>query len=211
MEVIRIVGGPVLANCYIVKFNEEAIIIDPCVNLLTIKKKIGDFKLVFIIITHGHYDHFCYLDEIVNYYNVPIYLAKKAKEKLEDEYKNCSLLLGYPYRESIKDEQYHYVNDYEKTEIEGSHITFIHTPGHTDCSICIRIDNYFFSGDTIFSDGIGRCDLYSGNEAIMRNTLKELKKYFANKCPKDMIIYPGHEEDANVNYILNNNHYFSAY
>ena len=211
MEVIRIVGGPVLANCYIVKFNEEAIIIDPCVNLLTIKKKIGDFKLDFIIITHGYYDHFCYLDEIVNYYNVPIYLAKKAKEKLEDEYKNCSLLLGYPYRESIKDEQYHYVNDYEKAEIEGSHITFIHTPGHTDCSICIRIDNYFFSGDTIFCDGIGRCDLYSGNEAIMRNTLKEMKKYFENKCPQDMIVYPGHEDEANVNYILKNNHYFSAY
>jgi len=211
MEVIRIVGGPVDANCYIVKFNNNAIIIDPCVKLDLIKNKVGNLNVKFIIVTHGHFDHICNIDEVYNYYKCPIYLAKNAVEKIEDEYKNCSLLIGMPKSFHFDKSIYHFVNDYEKVEVDGNLITFIHTPGHTDCSICIRIGDLLFSGDTIFSDGIGRCDLYSGNEAIMRNTLKEMKKYFENKCPQDMIIYPGHEDEANVNYILKNNHYFSAY
>ena len=208
MNINRIIGGPIDANCYVVTFNTQAIIIDPCVKLDLIKKAIGDYKLAFIILTHGHYDHFCNLKEIEDYYNVKIYLAKNAIEKLEDANKNCSALIGMPNSVKYNKDTYHIVNDYEKVEVDGSLLTFMHTPGHSDCSICIRIEDSFFSGDTVFYQGIGRCDLYSGNEAIMRKTLKELKAYFINKCPKDMVVYPGHEESVTVDYLLKTNQYF---
>ena len=209
MEIIKLVGGPVDANCYIVKFNNKAIIIDPCVNIDLIKKAVGDNEVIFITITHGHFDHIYCLKEVMDYYNVKLYLAKNAIFMLEDENKNCSSLMGMSIKMSFDKDRLHIVNDYERINIDNHIITFIHTPGHTNDSICIRIDNDFYSGDTVFRDGIGRCDLYGGNEAVLRNTIKNLKIYFKNN--PDLIIHPGHEDEADINYILNNNYYFSAY
>lgn len=206
MNIAKYVGGPVDANCYIITFNTKAIIIDPCVKLDIIKKALGIYKLDFIIVTHGHYDHVCNLKEVVDYYKVNVYLAKNAISKLEDPFKNCSALLGM--LESIKcdNDVYHIVNDYEKVEVDGDIITFIHTPGHTDCSICIRIGEALFTGDTLFKGGIGRCDLYSGNLAKMQISLANLKKYF-EKTDVDLVIYPGHEEASTSKEELVNNPY----
>ena len=207
MEIKKIVGGPVDANCYIVKFNQKAIIIDPCVSIDLIKKAIGEDELLFIVITHGHFDHIYCLKEVMDYYSVPLYLTKNGIFMLADASKNCSSLMGMSIEMSFDKERLHIVNDYEKVSIDDHLITFIYTPGHTSDSICIRIDNDFYSGDTVFRDGVGRCDLYSGNEAVLRNTIKNLKTYFKNN--PGLIIHPGHEDDADINYILKNNYYFS--
>ena len=192
MNIIKYVGGPVDANCYIITFKEKAIIIDPCIKLEIVKKLIGEAHLEFIIVTHGHYDHICCLKEIVDYYQIPIYLAKNAIEKLEDPAKNCSLFLGKPTSFSFPKDRYHIVNDYEKVIVDGEDILFMHTKGHTDCSICIRIGNNFFSGDTLFKGSVGRCNLYSGNERELWISLANLKTYFTKN--NDLVIYPGHEE-----------------
>lgn len=207
MEVIRYVGGPVDANCYVVTFNKKAIIIDPCVKLDIIKKLIGEKELALVIVTHGHFDHICCLQEIEDYYNVPIYLAKQAIEKLENADHNLSSLMGCGFSININKDLYHIVNDYEKIDIEGNEILFIHTKGHSDCSICIKINNYLFTGDTLFKGSVGRCDLYTGNEKALRDTLKNLKIFFKNKCNTDTIIYPGHEDETTVEEELCHNYY----
>ena len=43
------------------------------------------------------------------------------------------------------------------------------------------------TGDTIFADNIGRCDLWEGSYATMRQTLQRLRGYNGN-----LTIYPGH-------------------
>jgi glyoxylase-like metal-dependent hydrolase (beta-lactamase superfamily II) len=47
-------------------------------------------------------------------------------------------------------------------------------PGHTPGGIGIRYHDYFFSGDTLFYDGIGRTDLPLGNILDMKKTLQSL-------------------------------------
>lgn len=210
MEVIKYVGGPVDANCYVIKLSQQAIVIDPCVSLDIIKKMIGDHKLNMIILTHGHFDHICNLKELEEYYNAPIYLAKEAIEKLEDPNLNLSVMIGNPICVKYPKDVYHIVNDYEKISIDGAQIVFIHTKGHSSCSICIRIDNHLFTGDTLFKGGIGRCDLYSGNTSLMRESLKKLANYFKTKCDGDMIIHPGHEDESTVNFELEHNPYLKG-
>ncbi|MCK4247341.1 MAG: MBL fold metallo-hydrolase, partial [Methanomicrobia archaeon] len=64
----------------------------------------------------------------------------------------------------------------------------LHTPGHTDGSICLydEAKKIMFSGDTFFIDGIGRTDLPSGNEEALKESLERLASLDIEK------VYPGH-------------------
>ena len=60
----------------------------------------------------------------------------------------------------------------------GVPVTVLHTPGHTSGSCCFIIDGNLFSGDTLFDNGYGRCDLADGNFNKMKQSLRKLKPYF---------------------------------
>ena len=64
--------------------------------------------------------------------------------------------------------------------------------GHSRGSCCFLAKDedgkdFLISGDTLFSDNIGRCDLYGGDEAEMARSLKRL-----STLDGSMTIYPGH-------------------
>ncbi|NJB08370.1 MBL fold metallo-hydrolase, partial [Clostridioides difficile] len=80
-----------------------------------------------------------------------------------------------------------YVNDKDKLELGELKMTFLHTPGHTQGCMCIRVEDEMFTGDTLFAGSIGRTDLYSGDFNQMEKSLKKLCKY------EDAVrVYPGH-------------------
>ena len=64
-------------NCYIIKYLNKSILIDPCVDVKTLKKHNIE-KLDAILITHGHVDHIIFLKQIVNYYNCLVYLTNSS-------------------------------------------------------------------------------------------------------------------------------------
>ena len=74
-------------------------------------------------------------------------------------------------------------------------ITAIHTPCHTQDSICYyAVDKEtgqkcVFTGDTLFTSGCGR--FFEGNGKEMMDSLFKLMK-----LPDDTIVYPGHEYTA---------------
>jgi len=65
----------------------------------------------------------------------------------------------------------------------------IETPGHTSDSITFyfKEDKVMFTGDFLFFNMIGRCDLDSSSITDMKASLKKIKKY-----PDDITILPGH-------------------
>ena len=83
----------------------------------------------------------------------------------------------------------------EVPDVEGvanalSHWRVIHTPGHTEGSVCFynESEKALISGDTIFYQSYGRTDLPGGSESQMQ---KSLAKIF-EELPKDVLVYPGH-------------------
>ena len=71
-------------------------------------------------------------------------------------------------------------------ELDGETIEVLHTPGHTEDSICFRTDTAIITGDTLFNGTIGNC--FSGNlEAFYRS----IKKLIA--LPDDTVVYAGHD------------------
>jgi hydroxyacylglutathione hydrolase len=71
-------------------------------------------------------------------------------------------------------------------ELDGDMLRVIHTPGHTEDSVCFYFDNVLVSGDTLFNGKIGRCfteDFVSFFHSIGR--LLEL--------PGETVVYAGHD------------------
>jgi glyoxylase-like metal-dependent hydrolase (beta-lactamase superfamily II) len=64
----------------------------------------------------------------------------------------------------------------------------IHTPGHTEGSICLYTPGHVFTGDTLFTEGMGRTDLPGGSYREIMDSIK-------NKIltlPDETVIWPGH-------------------
>lgn len=57
MKINRLILPPLDNNCYILKLDDECIIIDPASNYEEIIKEVGDKKIVGVIVTHYHFDH----------------------------------------------------------------------------------------------------------------------------------------------------------
>ncbi len=79
--------------------------------------------------------------------------------------------------------------------INGFEFTLLHTPGHTEGSVCYIFGDNMFTGDTLFKGTIGRTDFYGGNVRDMMNSLKRLKRY-----PGEFKVYPGHGDSTQLSY-----------
>jgi hydroxyacylglutathione hydrolase len=75
--------------------------------------------------------------------------------------------------------------------VGGVEITFVHTPGHTPGSQCFLVNpggqESLVSGDTLFINACGRCDLPGGDAEEMYHSLQKLAR-----LGDDVILLPGH-------------------
>lgn len=100
------------------------------------------------------------------------------------------------------------IYDYKKEEknykLNKFDFDIIYNPGHSKDSVSFyfKNDNLLFSGDFIFKDDIGRCDLEGGDYEEMLKSIDKIKKY------EDFIIYPGHGEITTLSYEKKYNPYF---
>ena len=66
-----------------------------------------------------------------------------------------------------------------------------HTPGHSAGSVCLEIEGYLFTGDTLFKQNVGNTDNYKSDPADLIKSLKYLLT-----LSKDLIVEPGHREST---------------
>ena len=176
------------ANTYLIYNNEKCIVIDPANNLRTLFKYIGERKILGVFLTHGHYDHFKSLKELLSETDSLVYMHKNAYPKLKDPKSSYAGMFGFPYPTIIEEDKVRFVKDGEKIELEGFTIKCWYTPGHTDCMMSYFLDDNLFSGDFIFKGSIGRTDLETSDKIRMCNMIKEIRNRKVNYT-----IYPGHD------------------
>jgi hydroxyacylglutathione hydrolase len=76
----------------------------------------------------------------------------------------------------------------DAVKVGDLNVTFIHTPGHTPGSQCFYVQDHLITGDTLFINGCGRCDLPGGSPEEMYNSLTSKLK----KMEDHTRVYPGH-------------------
>ena len=193
MEILTYPFGLLQANMYVIRFGNEAVLVDPCVSLNEID--LGEIHVSSILCTHGHFDHIS--DEIAGRYSCPVYISKEDAPLLNRAELNLSMDMGMALSMQTSPRLF----DKEEYTSEELGITgdkcfsmrVISTPGHTSGSVCFLFSfegespaSYMFTGDTLFAGSIGRTDL-GGNMAEMEASLTYLKT-----LPDDIVCLPGH-------------------
>lgn len=200
---IKTLNDGFYANTYLLINQGEALIIDPAIPLRDIKTALKENKVVGVLLTHGHFDHFKTLKVVLDQYQVPCYLNKKAYLKLLDPSLSCAAYFGYLKVDDYSNQLFSYLSDGATIKIGSFQVKVIFTPGHTDCSVCYLINNCLFSGDTLFHHSVGRTDLPTGSAFVLQESLKKLLT-----LSEDYPVYPGHEEATSIQEEALNNPYY---
>jgi len=187
MNIELLCRGMVESNCYGLVNGEEVVLIDAGAYPDTIEAILArrGLKLKAVLLTHGHFDHILSVGFIKEKYDVPVYIHENDAEMLTDGYKNAySVFFRGEWDGETADVL---LKDGDKIEFFGEEIEVVHTPGHSEGSVCFKVGNDLFTGDTIFSRGTGRCDLYGGDDDKIRESIAKL-----DQLPNNITIYPGH-------------------
>ena len=197
LEVKNIVVSSCATNCYVCYNDEtrEGFIVDPGAGAARIKAKLLELgvKPMYILLTHGHFDHIGAAAELKQEYDIPVLAYEGEKQLLSDPQDNLSL----PFEgEAVCLSADRYLSDGEQLEVCGFKARVIHTPGHTKGSICYYFEDegILFSGDTLFCGSLGRTDFPGGStKDIMYSIIRRL---FV--LPEGTRVFPGHNEPTTI-------------
>lgn len=152
---------------------KEIAVVDPAwdVDFLCAQADGEGYTITAVFLTHGHPDHINGLKELLSRRDVPVYISRHEPALYKPKHTNIV---------EVEDRQ----------SIRVGNISFecILTPGHTPGSQCFKCGDALLTGDTLFIDGCGRCDLPGGNPKKMYDSLYNT----ILKLPDSTMIYPGH-------------------
>lgn len=164
-------------NTYVV-YDEmkKCLIIDPGIDDTNIIDFItsNNLDVKGILLTHGHFDHIRGLNLISKHFVCPLYIHESDISCLSDSTLNASYLDNCVFQTEVKPEIIH---DGDVLKLLSKDITVIHTPFHTQGSVCfyVKEEGLLFSGDTLFRGSIGRFDFINSDFHSIKPSLNKLK------------------------------------
>ncbi len=189
MEIKKLISQNYRSNTFIISSGKHCAVVDPGMESGLIIQAIKEMGLspVFVLLTHGHFDHIFSLDTLKKHFDIPVYIHEDDAEMLTDSNKNAySFFFADSFRQNKADFTF---KDGDRLNINNEDLTVIHTPGHSKGSSCFMCGRDLLTGDTLFENGIGRSDLYGGDAHKLFDSLKALG---AIENKDSLKIYPGH-------------------
>ncbi|HEX9678731.1 MBL fold metallo-hydrolase [Nitrososphaera sp.] len=178
---------------YVIASGNAATVIDCTSDLNDSVLKLAEdngLRIVNVVDTHMHADHVSGLSALAKRTGARAYVGEKEGYELAGE-------IGIKVN-PIDD-------NYQIPVGDGVSLTAIHTPGHTEGSMCFALDmgseadkrTYVFTGDTLFVNGVGRPDLRDKAE---ESATKLYNTYHTRmlKYPDDAVILPAHFDPNSI-------------
>jgi len=146
--------------------SRDAMVVDSGWEIGPIEAAVRDTKanVKFVVATHEHFDHVSTIPELAS--NLGAKVVAHADSPLA-----CDLRVG----------------DGEELKLGEKKVRVLHTPGHTEDSICLYDGREVFTGDTLFVGTIGKFDRLRAE--AMYVSLHEVLL----KLPPSTVMYPGHD------------------
>jgi glyoxylase-like metal-dependent hydrolase (beta-lactamase superfamily II) len=167
--------GPMKNFTYIIgdEVQKKAAIIDASWEPEFLYHKIIEqgYELSFILLTHGHFDHINRLEWFLSNKKVPIYCSEH--EPIDSIIPEHALM-------RVKHEQILNLGD--------KVIQIFHVPGHSPGGLLFQFENHLFTGDTLFINACGRCDLQGSDPEKLYDSLLLIKS-----LPNELTVCPGHD------------------
>lgn len=187
--------GALQTNCYILEGEDKkAVVIDPASSsevLMFLNGK--ELTLGSIILTHGHFDHFAGVAELVRRTDCEVIGARLDEEMFRSAAKSWADFMPYiPFEPVSLDRSFA-----DGDEFTACGITFraMGTPGHTAGCCLLFCEDVIFAGDTLFNGSIGRTDGYSASGAEMQRSLRKI-----SEIQGDYTVYSGHGSSTTLSF-----------
>ncbi len=123
-------------------------------------------RIRYLIDTHTHADHFTATQQLARQLDVPVVMHQSSPAPFVDlRLRGGELLVVGQLR-----------------------LQALHTPGHTRNSMCLRVQDRVFTGDTLLIGATGRTDLPSGDAAALHDSLFEALL----RLDPELKVFPAH-------------------
>lgn len=155
----------------------EVLVVDPAWDVPAIERALAEDgkRLVGAFVSHCHKDHINGLPELLSRHDVPVYAQGAEVDFSEELRAHAGALKRLAPGDAL--------------HVGPRTFRALHTPGHTPGSQCLHAEDALVSGDTVFINGCGRCDLRGGDPEAMYRSLTGVLA----KLPDGTRLLPGHD------------------
>ena len=183
--------GPLHCNCSILgdETSLEAIVVDPGDDIPRILSVLDKHNLTVkqIVITHAHIDHIAGAQRLKRVTGAPILYNENDLPLVEMMGTQASWLGILTPEVPPPDDT---LDDGKRIAIIGLTGSILHTPGHTQGSVCLYLPDQtlLLAGDTLFAGSVGRTDLPGGDTTQLIASIHDRLL----TLPDDVTVIPGH-------------------
>lgn len=157
---------------------DEVAVVDPAweVDAILAAAEADQKRVVAAFVSHCHHDHINGLPDLLRRTDVPVYAQRIEADFSAD----LRQMAGDALRP---------LGPGDTLQIGSLQAKAVHTPGHTPGSQCLWAADAVTSGDTVFVNGCGRCDLRGGDPEEMYRTIRDVLM----RLPEETRLLPGHD------------------
>lgn len=183
IRITKLAVGPYDNNAYLLRCRAtgETLLIDAAAEPDRLVEAVGDGRLVAVVTTHRHADHWQGLRRVVDQTG-----AQVIAHPLDAEALPVSVTRT--------------VTDGEEIVFGAARVTIIHLRGHTPGSIALLYAAdadapHLFTGDSLFPGGPGNT---RGNRRDFTLLMDDLEEKIFGRLPDATWVYPGHGRDTTL-------------
>ncbi len=186
LRVTKVAVGPYNNNCYLLRdaATGETLLVDAAAEPERLLAEIGDDRLVRVVQTHQHPDHWQALEAVVAATGAPVAAHAADAEAFP-----------VPATELVADG--------DVVTVGRSRLSVIHLDGHTPGGIALLYDAdgaladspHLFTGDSLFPGGPGNT---WGDAERFTRLLDDLERKVFGPLPDATWVYPGHGADTTL-------------
>lgn len=202
-KVWRITSGVFPSNAYFCEANVRGggILIDAGLDGAQIDAQMSEHGLRphQVFCTHGHFDHAGSASYFQQKYGCEVFMHRADARILKA---SNFLLMVCKIAQKVILPEVCYVDERFCIDVGGVPLRYIGAPGHTPGSCVIELGQAWFTGDTLYSCGVGLSRLPGEDAELLRNSIGALW----DGLSAERTIYPGHGNPADGFSVRTKNH-----
>lgn len=155
---------------------------------------------IAILCTHGHFDHIAGVEPLKKVYGIEYYIHE-SDVRLSRSANFFLHVAKINQRIQIPTPDIKFKGPQDILRLGEFEVEVYNFPGHTLGSCVIKINQYLFTGDTIYKNGLGSEHIPCNQKRLLRNSITDI----FSKFPNDSLVLPGHGESDTLGRIKLNN------